>query len=177
VITLAEIIDIWKSIRNPIEPRITFPQADSFIRIIDLLSILFEHELTREEITLLYEFDPRQTNYYIAACEYLGLVERIKINRERGGYRLSEESKCIMALPYKKKNLALIKKIFECPVFYKAFGFIIQNKKIPDKIEINNIMSKSDLSINPTTIDRRSSTVRSWLDWILRIANTDDFDD
>jgi hypothetical protein len=177
VITLEEIIDIWKGIKNPIEPKITFPQADSFIRIIDLLSILFEHELTREEITLQYEFDPRQTNYYIAACEYLGLVERIRINGERGYYKLSEEAKCIMAFHYKKKNLTLIKKMFECPVFYKAFGYIIQNKKIPDKNEICNIMSKSDLLINPTTIDRRSSTVRSWLDWILRITDSDEFDE
>jgi hypothetical protein len=38
-ITLDEIIELWKSVKNPIESKITFPQADSFIRIIDLLSI------------------------------------------------------------------------------------------------------------------------------------------
>ena len=78
-ITLEEIIDVWKNTKYFIEPKVTFPQADSFSRIIDLLSILYEHELTREEVTIQYEFDLRQTDYYITACVYLGLVERIDI--------------------------------------------------------------------------------------------------
>ena len=175
-ISLEEIIDVWKSVRYFIKPQVTFPQADSFNRIIDLLSFLFEQELTREEITVKYEFDPRQTNYYITACVYLGLVERTKVNGERG-CKLSEEARNIMASSYKNKNLALMRKIFERPVFYSAFGFIIQNNKIPNKHEIFEIMKKSNLSINQTTIDRRSSTVRSWLDWVLRIANNEEFDE
>jgi hypothetical protein len=174
-ITLDEIIDLWKSIKSFNEPKIPFPQADSFIRVIDLLSILFEHGLTREEVTIKYEFEPRQTNYYISACDYLGLIERTNnINGERE-YQLSLESKNIMTLRYKQKNLALIQRMFERPVFYKAFGFIIQNNKIPNKNEICNIMNKAGLLINQTTIERRSSTVRSWIDWILRITNNEEY--
>jgi hypothetical protein len=173
-ITLDEIIEVWKSIKNPIEPKITFPQADSFVRIIDLLSILYDHKLTREAVTMQYKFDSRQTDYYITACVYLGLVERINVDGENW-CKLSRESKHIMALRYKQKNLTLIEKIFKRPVFYKSFAFIIQNNRIPDKNEICTIMNGSNLSINQTTIERRSSTVRSWLDWILRIANHDDY--
>jgi len=175
-ITLQEIIDVWKSIKTFNEQKVTFPQADSFTRIIDLLSILFEQELTREEVTIQYEFDPRQTDYYITACIYLGLVERININGE-SGCKLSTEAKYIMALNYKQKNLALIKKIFERSVFHKTFGFIIEKNTIPNKNEICTIMSNFNLSINQTTIVRRSSTVRSWIDWILRIANTEEYDE
>jgi hypothetical protein len=175
-ITLEEIVDIWKGTKCLTEPKITFPQADTFSRIIDLLSILYEQELTRDEVTMKYEFDRRQTDYYITACVYLGLVERTKINGEPC-YKLSMEAKHIMAFKYKQKNLALIKKVFERPVFYNAFGFIIQNNKIPNKHEICNIMNRSNLSINHTTIDRRSSTVRNWLDWILRITNTEEYDE
>jgi hypothetical protein len=175
-ITLEEIVDVWKSTKCFVEPKTTFPQADTFNRIIDLLSILYEQELTREDVTIKYEFDPRQTDYYITACVYLGLVERTNINGEIN-YKLSVEAKRIMALKYKQKNIALIKKVFERPVFYKAFGFIIQNNRMPNKHEICNIMNKSNLSINQTTIDRRSSTVRSWLDWILRITNTEEYDE
>jgi hypothetical protein len=175
IITLDEIIDLWKSIKSPKESNVTFPQADSFIRIIDLLSILFERGLTREEVTIKYEIDPRQTNYYISACEYLELVERTNnVNGERE-YQLSIEAKNIMNLHYKEKYLALIKKILERPVFHKAFEFIIKHNKMPDKNEICNIMRKAHLSINQTTIDRRSSSVRSWIDWILRIANNGDY--
>jgi hypothetical protein len=100
----------------------------------------------------------------------------MNINGERG-CKLSAEAKSIMTLRYKQKYLALVKKFFECPVFYKAFDFIIQNKNIPNKEDICNIMNKSNLSINQTTIDRRSSTVRSWLDWVLRITNTEEYDE
>jgi hypothetical protein len=171
VITLNEIIDLWKSIKSPKEPKITFPQADYFIRIVDLLSILLEHGLTREEVTIKYEFDPRQTNYYISACEYLGLIERTNNIMGEREYQLSVEARKIMNLRYKEKYMALIRKIFECPVFYKAFEFIIKYNKIPDKNEICRIMEKSHLSINQTTIGRRSLTVRSWIDWILRITD------
>jgi hypothetical protein len=175
IITLDDIIATWKSVKRPVEPipMITFPQANSFARIIDLLSILFEHGLTKEDITMQYEFDPRQTDYYIAACDYLGLIERININGEKW-CQLSEESRRIMALSFKQKNLALVKRVFERPVFYKSFEYLVRKNKIPDKNEICNIMNKSNLPINQTTIGRRSSTVQSWLDWILRIANSGD---
>ena len=173
-IVLEDIIDVWKSTKILNEPKITFPQADNFNRIIDLLSILFEHELTREEVTINYEFDTRQTSYYISACEYLGLVERININGERY-YRLSTEAKNIMSLRYKQKYLAIIKRIFKCPVFYKSFGIIIQNHKIPNKQEICDIMNESNLLINQTTIDRRASSVRGWIDWVLRLADIEEF--
>ena len=35
---------------------------------------------------------------------------------------------------------------------------------------ICEIMSTSNLSINNTTIERRASTVRGWIDWILKMA-------
>jgi hypothetical protein len=175
-ITLEEIIDLWKSIKNPIEPQVTFPQANSFVRIIDLLSILFEHRLTHEAVTLRYGFDSRQTDYYITACEYLGLVERITVNNE-SCCQLSRESKHIMMLDYKRKNLTLIKKILERPVFHKAFGVIIEYNRMPGKNEICGIINKSRLSIGQTTIGRRSSTVKSWLDWILRIADYEGYEE
>lgn len=169
-ISLSEIIQLWKSIVPKDEPTITFPQADSFERVVDLLSVLYETGLTRDEVTLKYEFDPRQTNYYISACEYLGLLDRAtNVDGERE-YRLSAEARSIMAMRYKPKHLALIKKILECPVFYKSFEIAIKTGVVPDKNEVYKVMSNSNLRINDVTINRRSSTVRSWIDWIFRIS-------
>lgn len=169
-ITLTEVIHLWKSVTPKPEPPITFPQADSFERIIDLLSVLYEKGLTRDEVTLKYEFDPRQTNYYISACEYLDLIERgTNVDGERE-YRLSAEAQIIMGMRYKLKHMALIKKVLERPVFHKVFGISIQSGSIPEKNEICKVMADSNLNINHVTINRRSSTVRSWMDWILRIA-------
>ena len=174
-ITLEDIIEIWKSTVIFNEPKVTFPQADKFNRIIDLLSVLYDHELTRDEVTLSYEFDSRQTSYYISACDYLGFIERININGERY-YKLSIEAKTIMSLRYKQKYIAIIRTIFERPVFHKAFGIIIQSHRIPNRHEIYSIMTESKLEINPTTIERRASSVRGWIAWILRLANSEGFE-
>ncbi len=168
---LSDIIELWQNIKIIPEPEVTFPQADSFARVIDLLSVLYNGELTRDEVTLNYEFDPRQTNYYISACEYLGLIERTKNEDNERIYKLSQEAYRIMKLKYKEKQLSLIKKIIERPVFYNVFELAIRFGTLPEKKEICSIMVEANLSISQVTIERRSSTVRSWIDWILRLAN------
>jgi hypothetical protein len=172
-ITLNEAIGLWRTISHLIEPRVTFPQADSFERVVDLMSVLAEGGLTRDEVTLKYEFDARQTNYYISACEYLGFIERDKNAEGERIYQLSSEAHNIMSLRHKPKSLALMRKVLTCPVFHKVFGLTIQIGELPNKRTICEIMSNSDLSINHTTIERRASTVRGWLDWILRMVVSD----
>lgn len=172
-LSLSEIVELWKSVNIIPEPTITFPQADSFERVLDLLSILFENSLTPNEVTIKYEFDTRQTNYYIAACEYLNLIERsTNIDGERI-YRLTSEAQKIMSLRYKPKHLALIRKIIERPVFYKVFGIAISAGDIPDKDTICRVMRECGLLINETTIARRASTVRAWLSWIFGLGVAD----
>jgi hypothetical protein len=169
-ISLQNIIDLWRTTNVIAEPNVTFPQADSFERILDLLSVLHEEELTHSEVTLKYEFDPRQTDYYITACEYLGLVERNKTEKNEREYRLTAEARKIMSWPPKKKRLELMKKILERPVFNNAFKIFMDNNELPDKQSICSIMKSVDFPkpINETTIGRRSSTVLSWLNWIIR---------
>ena len=163
-----EISELLNGLENLLEPRVTFPQADSFERIIDLLSLLYNRQLSPDDVTLKYEFDPRQTSYYISACEYLGLLERSRGKKANAQYSLSNEGQRIMGLKYKDKYLSLIKKILEKPVFNTAFKETLKNGIIPNKKAVINIMNNSHLPINSTTIERRASTVRGWTDWILR---------
>ena len=165
-ILLSDIVDIYKSITPVKEPDITFPQANSFARIVDLLSVLYERSLTRDEVSLNYEFDDRQTNYYISACEYLGLINRSNNKNKERTYELTKEAKDIMNKKYKDKYLSLIKRMLECPVFYNTFVLALKLKQAPSTDVIMKIMSESNLSINDTTIRRRSSTVKAWIDWI-----------
>jgi hypothetical protein len=169
-IPLQDIIDLWHTTKVIAEPNVTFPQADSFERILDLLSVLHEEELTHNEVTLKYEFDPRQTDYYITACEYLGLVERNKTEKNEHEYRLTVEARKIMSWSPKKKRLELMKKILERPVFNNAFKIFMDNNELPDKQSICSIMKSVNFSkpINETTIWRRSSTVLGWLNWIIK---------
>ncbi len=165
-IHLSDIVDIHKSITPVIEPDITFPQANSFARIVDLLSVLYERSLSRDEVTLNYEFDDRQTNYYISACEYLGLIIRSNNKHKERTYELTKEAKDIMDKKYNQKYLALIKRVLERPVFYKTFLLALNKNQTPNTDIICKIMSESNLSINDTTIKRRASTVKAWIDWI-----------
>ena len=169
-ITLDEIIELWKNTKVIVEPLITFPQADSFERVLDLLAVLYEKPLTPNEVTLKYEFESRQTNYYVTACEYLGLLERSQNEERERAYKLSSMAQGLMSLRYKQKHIALIKKILERPVFHKAFEVAINAGDIPDKTTVCQIMRDCALPINETTIARRSSTVRAWLSWIFKIC-------
>lgn len=171
-IFLQDIIELWNSTIVITEPNVPFPQADSFPRILDLLSVLHEENLTRSEVTLKYEFDPRQTNYYVSACEYLGLIERFSTKENERGYCLTTEARRIMSLPYKQKHLALMKKVLERSVFHKAFSFIVNNKALPDKCVICEIMESTNFkkSMGITTIQRRASTVIGWLNWMIQIS-------
>lgn len=148
------------------ESEAVFPQADSFERVVDLLSVLYEKSLTRDEVTLTYEFDERQTNYYIAACEYLGFIERDTNEEKERVYSLTSEAKELMGKRYKVKYLGLVRKILQRPVFYRVFMLAAVRGQVPDKPEICAIMKQADLGLSDTTIRRRSATVRGWLLWI-----------
>jgi hypothetical protein len=171
-IIIQDIVEVWQNTVVGTEPNVTFPQADSFPRVLDLLSVLHGEDLTRSEVTLKYEFDPRQTNYYVSACEYLGFIERFATSDHERGYRLTTDARQIMSLPYKQKHLSLIRAMLKNPVFYRAFEVFTRTNSLPDKRMICQIMQETDFPkpINATTIDRRSSTVSGWLDWMFRLA-------
>ncbi|MGB3513069.1 MAG: translation elongation factor [Microcoleaceae cyanobacterium] len=108
---------IFKNIQIIPEPeKIPLEQADKFERLVDLISLLLENDLTKDEITENYQFDSRQTDYYTSAGKYLGLIEKYgKI------FTLTDEAKNIFRKVNKFKYLDLIKKILEHKAFYEAF--------------------------------------------------------
>ncbi|TFI55145.1 translation elongation factor [Mastigocladus laminosus UU774] len=172
-ISLEDISEIFESTTIVSEPiNIPFPQANKFERVVDLLTILLDKELTQEEITTNYQFDKRQTNYYTDAARYLGLIEKDKdqITGEIT-YKLSNEGSSLIIKRHKIKILILIRKILEHQVFYQIFNSTMNNGVTPHNNQICEIMSSCNLRINDTTIKRRSSTVRRWIEWILNMIS------
>ena len=80
------------------EPAISFPQADRMSRIINLIELLYEKPMTKQEITSQYAFDERQTNYYTDAGRYLGLIDKTHDENGRILFRLSPLGQHIMKL-------------------------------------------------------------------------------
>lgn len=148
------------------EPEISFPQADSFQRVINICELLSSQELSREEITENYAFNIRQTNYYTDAGRYLGLVQKRYENR-KPIYSLSERGKKIMRLGYKQRQIALCKCILEHEVFYKAFSLSRSNYLLP-KQQIVSIMKSVRLYQveSDSTYYRRASTISGWISWM-----------
>lgn len=149
------------------EPNISFPQADSFQRVINICELLESQELSRDDVTEEYAFDIRQTNYYTDAARYLGLIHKHRDGR-KPIYSLSDFGRRIMRLNFKQRQLALCKSILEHKVFYDVF-LLCQSGSIPDRNSIVEIMKQSDLYKveSDSTYLRRASTISGWINWML----------
>ncbi len=172
-IQIADIKNICINNKIEKEPEITFPQADKFERVINLCELLYEKEtLTKEDITLNYDFDARQTNYYTDAARYLGLVEKIK-EENLVKFKLSEYGQKIFTIDIRSRQLCFIKTILKYRVFNRTMQLYLEKGYLPTKEEIISIMKKSKLhkDYSDNTYDRRSLTVISWLIWIVKLID------
>lgn len=155
------------------EPRIPFPQADSFERVINICEILCEQELSRSDVTEQYAFDARQTNYYTDAARYLGLLEK-KLEGQTPVYMLSEQGRRILGLNYKQRQLAFCSCIFSHRVFRDAMKVYFETGRAATADEIIRIMKGAGLrNMSGSTYKRRASTVGGWLKWALGLVKND----
>lgn len=172
-IELSDLMDIAAQISTfASEPRISFPQADAFQRVINICELLESQELSRDDVTEEYAFDIRQTNYYTDAARYLGLVNKQKEGR-KPVYSLSDFGRRVMKLNYKQRQLALCKCILEHRVFYEVFS-LCQSGSVPDRNTIVQIMKQSNLYKveSESTYIRRASTISGWINWMLDLIHT-----
>jgi len=158
---------VFNNIKVIPEPDVPLPQADKFERVVDLLSLLFEKDLTKDDITEKYQFDRRQTDYYTNAGLYIGLIENYKDSlTQKVTFCLTSEGRSTLHKRPKLKYLDLINKILERQVFYLVFELTLKQGDIPPKDAICKIILENRPDIKDTTIKRRYSTVRGWISWI-----------
>lgn len=155
------------------EPRVPFPQADSFDRVINLCELLKQKRfISKENITQNYDFDYRQTDYYSNAARYLGLLDNVQ---EEGqiGCVLTTDGERIFNLPIKERQLAFIKLILSHKAFNETLKLYLEKADVPSKDDIILIMKQSNLYNidSDETYRRRASTIISWLNWILELIN------
>lgn len=170
-ICLLDIENLLRTVPEACEPKISFPQANSMSRIINLIELLYEKPMTRPDITTKYAFDSRQTNYYTDAGRYLGLIDKECDRENRTLYRLSTRGRHIMGLGYKERQLAIVSQILAHKVFRETLKLHLQYGEMPDTQTIVRIMKEADLYKvqADSTYIRRSSTVAGWVNWILSI--------
>ena len=169
-ITLKDIEDILKLPTLPCEPEIAFPQANSMTRIINLIELLYEKPMTRQEITAEYAFDVRQTNYYTDAGRYLGLIDKERVDGNIT-FQLSAQGQRVMKMEYKQRQLFIAAKILSHKVFNEVLKLHLKTGEMPDLQTIVKIMKDSQLyNVDAdSTYIRRSSTITGWVNWILEL--------
>jgi len=151
-----------------------FPQADSFNRVIDLLTkVQVDGVLSKESITSDYAFNDRQTQYYTAAASYLGLLERSRNIAGQVLYNLSAEGLRIMGLSPNERNLEITKKIFPHKAFNKTFKLYHANGRRPEISQVVTIMKERGATsevLSENTYERRAQTILNWIEWILDLV-------
>ena len=169
-ITVADIQAIVENTPICLETEVAFPQADSMKRIVNLMEMLSEGDMTKEDITNRYIFKERQTNYYTTAGRYLGFIK--KGERCSDGlvyFSLSGAGRRVMKMPYRERQIAIATAILRHRVFNEALKIHLQYGEMPDNNMIVQIMKNCGVYnvVSPKTFNRRASTVRSWIEWVL----------
>ncbi len=170
-ICLADIENLLRNVVEIQEPVISFPQANSMTRIINLIELLYEKPMTKQDITSEYAFDERQTNYYTDAGRYLGLIDKGHDDDRNILFQLSPQGRYIMGLEYKARQLAIVSQILSHKVFRETLKLHLQCGEMPDAQTIVQIMKGASLyNVKAdSTYFRRSSTIVGWVNWILSI--------
>lgn len=171
---LEDIIKVFQTVQVVPEPKIPFPQADSFPRVVDLLGLLVEHDLSKDDITRNYAFDERQTGYYTSAAMYLGLVEKYRDENGHVMFTLNRTGREIMSLRTRDKFLRLAASILQHEPFKQVLAEYLQTNSLPEKKRIIEIMKNCNLYNveSESTYFRRASTVTGWVSWILELPET-----
>ncbi|EJO7700312.1 hypothetical protein IV75_GL001621 [Carnobacterium maltaromaticum] len=156
-------------ILKKIDGYIPFPQADNFIRVLDLLSFIKDDAKSLDDIALNYGFNVRQADYYFNALRYLGFAEKVK-----KGAPVSITKKGVSILKIKdtkKGKLEIVKEILSCNIFNECMRKTLNEGEIISKKEAKLIIKKwiKGEVIGKETMDRRASTIRGWINWILNV--------
>lgn len=173
--TTISVSDIQSVLENAVivdEPRIPFPQADKFERVINLCEIVNTQKLSRTDVTEKYDFDARQTNYYTDAARYLGLLEKKKENGTPM-YSISEVGQHILNLGFKQRQLAYCNSILSHKAFNASLRLYLQVGVMPSTNDVISIMKQSNLYQveSDSTYERRSSSIKGWINWIVSLIN------
>ena len=136
---------------------IPFPQADDLRKVIVLLNVNDDDKFQDKKAlsTLLGDISDRQVQYYISACQYLGLISADKRFTDLGDM---EEAQ-------KNAELAVI------IISKEIFGMVyFLQKSLGEKYQRDDVialMREQNLGLNnDEVINRRAQTVMKWVEWI-----------
>lgn len=139
---------------------IPFPQANDINKVIALVQagdeIIEDKEKAKEVIKV---GTPRQVSYYLSALQYLKYLGQNKKLTER-------------ALRLQNSKTELVSDIYNQLLEDKLFGKAYHDFKVTGKVNIDKVTSdlkKENKRLSESTLRRRASTIRSWVEWMYGI--------
>ena len=146
------------------QSEVPLPQVDSFSKVIGTLELFNNGLTTASEVAEELEFDNRQGKYYIDALRYLGLVDK---DDNFGRYKLSPSGFVLLNYDVKSRNKELIAFILKHKPYYDVYKYYLENNELPNKQYVKDIIRKYIPDMAEETINRRASTIRGWIQWII----------
>ena len=143
---------------------IPFPQANSFERVVNLVELIAQQPMSKEDIAEQYDFHLRQADYYANAACYLGLLALAD-----GHYQLTPRGEKAIAQPRRDgRNAALLRALAARQVFRQALEVSLRRGKVAEAHEIAAAIE--GLGLGAGTARRRASTVARWIQWALDVV-------
>lgn len=146
------------------QDEVPLPQADSFSKVIGALELISNDVNTANDIANELEFDNRQGKYYIDALRYLELVQK---GDKYGEYKLSPYGFALVIVDIKTRNEKIIGLILKHKPFYDVYKYFIENGELLSRKDIKDIIRKYIPEMAEETVNRRASTIRGWIQWII----------
>ncbi len=141
---------------------IPVPQADDLNKVIDLITFLVENPADKFSIAEHFEFHERQGDYYGNACSYIGFTKK-----EGTQYKLTAIGEEVGKINNREnRNKQVIKAILRTKLFNDLLRLNFKQDKIDDQQIIDRLTQEE---LTGTTPERRKSTVKSWINWIINV--------
>ncbi len=140
---------------------ITFPQANNLENVIKLIlsdeTILNDKPQAKEIIGVNAE---RQVSYYLSALLFLGYITYRKCFTDK-------------ANRVRKTREATEKDLFETLYKDDIFGFAYKTQQLGqiDEQKVTKLIKEKQKDLSEATIERRRSTVKSWVKWMNEYSN------
>ena len=137
-----------------------FPQANDFQKIISILNIEEVDKLKDYSLMCVYlgDISPRQVDYYLTACIYLGLINEEKEFTDTGFH--------LHILGATDQMAELARYIISDEIFGTVY---FRQKLLGFDLDLEDVMDimKEHVSFDSEAMyRRRASTVMSWVRWI-----------
>jgi hypothetical protein len=148
------------------EPAVAFPQANDLDKVVDLVRLAAQAPRAKGEIAEAFGFDERQGDYYGNAGCWLGLLRR-----GDEGFALTAAGEGFNRLRSRPaRTLALLEILLAVPSTRAALRLLAERGFRAEKIAPGELAAvvREATGLAASTPERRASTVRAWLGWVMR---------